>query len=67
MKAKSRSPRKRAVTTVFERKPAAIRGSGRLRADSAKIEARASLVGLTIYPPAEPPRKIPRSAFRAFE
>jgi hypothetical protein len=64
MKAKSRSAVKRAMPPARAKR---VVGSGRLKAGEAKIEARSSLVGLTIYPPAEPPRKIPKSAFHAFD
>ena len=63
MKVKSLSAVKRAMPPATAKR---VVGSGRLKAGEAQIEARSSLVGLTIYPPAEPPRKIPKSAFRAF-
>jgi hypothetical protein len=64
MKVKSRSAVKRSMPPSRTKK---VVGSGRLKAGEAKIETRSTLVGLTIYPPAEPPRKIPKSAFRAFD
>ena len=48
------------------RKPTrSVTGSGNLRVGYARIATRSSLVGLKIYPPADPPRKIPRTAFTA--
>jgi hypothetical protein len=64
MKVKLRSAVKRPMPSARKKR---VVGSGRLKPGEAKIETRSTLVGLTIYPPAEPPRKIPKSAFRAFD